>query len=88
MISSPKYNLKKIQPDYHLYISPYENHYKKISSFSTRSSLLSILDVLYTCLFKLDYDQNVEKKLKYYDNIVKGSQISKDQGGNYEAFGY
>lgn len=78
LISSPKYNLKEIQPDYHLYISPYENHYKKISSFSTRLSLLYILDVLYTCLFKLDYDQNVEKKLKYYDNIVKGSQISKD----------
>ena len=78
MISSPKYNLKEIQPDYYLYISPYENHYKKISSFSTRLSLLYILDVLYTCLFKLDYDQIVEKKLKYYDNIVKGSQISKD----------
>lgn len=78
LISSPKYNLKEMKPDYHLYISPYENHYKKISSFSTRLSLLYILDVLYTCLFKLDYDQNVEKKLKYYDNIVKGSQISKD----------
>ena len=49
------------------------NHYKKISSFSTRLSILYILDVLYTCYFKLDYQENIEKKLAYYNNIVEGT---------------
>ena len=73
LISSYDYTFKDLDPDYQLYISPYENHYKKISSFSTRLSILYILDVLYTCYFKLDYQENIEKKLAYYNNIVEGS---------------
>ncbi len=55
-----------VEPDYQLYISAYENHYRKISSFSTRLSILYILDVLYTCYFELDYKNNIEKKVGYY----------------------
>lgn len=73
LISSYDYTFKDFDPDYQLYISSYENHYKKISSFSTRLSILYILDVLYTCYFKLDYQENIEKKLAYYNNIVKGT---------------
>ena len=73
LISSYDYTFKDFDPDYQLYISSYENHYKKISSFSTRLSILYILDVLYTCYFKLDYQQNIEKKLAYYNNIVEGT---------------
>ena len=73
LISSYDYTFKKVEADYQLYISPYENHYKKISSFSTRLSLLYILDVLYTCYFELDYQENIDKKLMYYHNIVEGS---------------
>lgn len=73
LISSHDYTFKDLDPDYQLYISPYENHYKKISSFSTRLSILYILDVLYTCYFKLDYQENIEKKLAYYNNIVEGT---------------
>ncbi len=73
LISSYDYTFKDLDPDYQLYISPYENHYKKISSFSTRLSILYILDVLYTCYFKLDYQENIEKKLAYYNNIVEGT---------------
>lgn len=71
LISSYDYTFKDLDPDYQLYISPYENHYKKISSFSTRLSILYILDVLYTCYFKLDYQENIKKKLAYYNNIVE-----------------
>lgn len=71
LISSYDYTFKDFDPDYQLYISSYENHYKKISSFSTRLSILYILDVLYTCYFKLDYQENIEKKLAYYNNIVE-----------------
>lgn len=73
LISSYDYTFKDLDPDYQLYISPYENHYKKISSFSTRLSILYTLDVLYTCYFKLDYQENIEKKLAYYNNIVEGT---------------
>lgn len=73
LISSYDYIFKDLDPDYQLYISPYENHYKKISSFSTRLSILYILDVLYTCYFKLDYQENIKKKLAYYNNIVEGT---------------
>ena len=73
LISSYDYTFKDFDPDYQLYISSYDNHYKKISSFSTRLSILYILDVLYTCYFKLDYQENIEKKLAYYNNIVEGT---------------
>lgn len=69
LISSPDYEPKNIDIDYHLYMSAYEDHYHKISSYSTRLSLLYILDVLYTCYFELDYQCNLEKKMNYYHKI-------------------
>lgn len=60
--------------DYHLYMNPSENHYNKISSFSTRLTLLYILDCLYTCYFELDYDNHIQKKLEYYHHINKGEE--------------
>lgn len=65
LIGAPHNPLEK-DADYTLYMNPYENHYDKISSFSTRLSLLYILDCLYTCYFELDYDHNVQKKRQHY----------------------
>ena len=56
LICSP--NQTMIKGNYTLYISPMENHYRKISSFSTRLSILYILDVLYSCYFESNYDEN------------------------------
>ncbi|MCD7950055.1 MAG: MurR/RpiR family transcriptional regulator [Erysipelotrichaceae bacterium] len=53
-----------------LYMSSYEDHYNKISSFATRLSILYILDCIYTCYFKLDYDQNIAHKLNYYEKMT------------------
>ena len=50
-----------------LYMSPYEDHYKKISSFATRLTLLYILDSIYTCYFETNYDKNIEKKIQHYE---------------------
>ncbi len=72
LISSRDYSFKDIEPDYHLYLAHHENHYKKISSFSTRLSLLYILDTLYTSYFELDYQKNLDRKLYYYENLVEG----------------
>lgn len=69
LICSPDYDDSECEADYKLYFSPYENHYKKISSYSTRLSLLYILDVIYTCYFELDYTNNIRKKLDYYNNM-------------------
>lgn len=74
LISSYEYNFDDKPAEYHLYISPYENHYKKISSYSTRLSILYILDVLYTCYFELDYEKNLEMKLDYYHIMSKGGR--------------
>lgn len=54
---------------YRLYMCDYENHYNKISSFSTRLSLLYLLDNLYTCYFRLNYEKNIENKLYYYRSM-------------------
>lgn len=55
--------------DMRLYFCANENHYRKISSFSTRLSLLYILDTLYTCCFELNYDENIKKKDQYYKRL-------------------
>lgn len=55
--------------DYRLLISPHEDHYQKISSFSTRISILYLLDMLYTCIFRLDYNQNKRDKIAYYHKM-------------------
>ncbi|WP_080147228.1 MurR/RpiR family transcriptional regulator [Marinilactibacillus piezotolerans] len=55
--------------NYRLFLSSLENHYHKISSFSTRLSLLYVLDTLYTLLFNKDYQKNKDFKLKNYQKI-------------------
>ncbi|WP_302327062.1 MurR/RpiR family transcriptional regulator [Enterocloster lavalensis] len=50
-----------------IYMSSYEDHYQKISSFSTRMTLLYILDTLYAVYFSRHYRDNVQKKLKTYE---------------------
>ncbi len=55
---------------YLMYMPMTENHYQKISSYSTRLSLLYILDALYTAYFQLNYEGNVSLKSEYYEKMV------------------
>lgn len=71
LISSTNENPLSKYADYSLYLSSNENHFNKISSFSTRLSLLYILDCIYTCYFKLDYDNNIKYKLDAYNKMTK-----------------
>ena len=71
LISSTEDTPIKEYADYQLYLCSNENHYNKISSFSTRLSLLYILDILFACYFKTDYDKNLEKKLNYYKKMIE-----------------
>jgi DNA-binding MurR/RpiR family transcriptional regulator len=45
-------------------VSSREKLYSKISNFSTEESILFILNVLYAKIFALDYDNNMEMKIK------------------------
>lgn len=52
-----------------LYLSSNENHYNKISSFSTRFSILMVLDVLYANYFNQNSLTNKEYKLANYQKM-------------------
>ena len=52
-----------------LYLSSNENHYNKISSFSTRFSILMVLDVLYANYFNQNSLANKEYKLANYQKM-------------------
>lgn len=46
-----------------LRITTRERLYSKIASFSTTTAISYLLDVLYSCVFSKNYDENVEKKI-------------------------
>lgn len=54
-----------------LYLASVENHYDKISSFSTRLSVLMMFDTLYGLYFNADYDKNLAYKLNNYQKMNK-----------------
>lgn len=56
--------------DVKLYMAQVEDHYRKISSFSTRVSLLYLLDILYSAIFALDYEENKKNKSFYYERMT------------------
>ena len=56
---------------YRIFMSSYENHYQKISSFSTRLTLLYILDTLYSIYFRLNYQTLLDRKLSPYEKIPR-----------------
>ena len=40
-----------------------ERQYSKIATFTTDSSIAYLLDVLYSCMFALDYEKNLQMKI-------------------------
>ena len=46
-----------------LHVSTREKTYSKISAFSSLQSMHTILDILFSCLFSLNYNENLEYKL-------------------------
>lgn len=53
--------------DYHLYIATREKLSSKIGHYVSNESIHYLLDVLYSCIFSLNYDDNMVLKL----NVVK-----------------
>lgn len=69
LITATMDNPLKQYANYEMNISSFENHFYKISSFSTRLSLLYVLDCLYASYFELDYKVNLENKLRFYQRM-------------------
>lgn len=69
LITSTQSNPLSSYADHKLYLASEENHYDKISSFSTRLSLLYIFDILYAVYFSQHYKENIDFKLKNYQKI-------------------
>lgn len=66
-ITSIGENSLKGYADCTLSISTREKLFSKIASYSTNNSIHLVLDILYSCLFKLNYNENLE----YKTNISK-----------------
>ncbi len=62
-ITSVGDNLLRQKANYTLSISSYERLYSKISTFGTETSILFILNVLFSICFAADYDANVARKI-------------------------
>lgn len=59
-----------------LTLSSREMRYTKIGEFSSTTSLKLILDILYSCLFSLNYEINLNKRISLYKEIdeINGSE--------------
>ncbi|MCA5013010.1 MULTISPECIES: MurR/RpiR family transcriptional regulator [unclassified Enterococcus] len=69
LITSKNSPLLKTKVDGIFLFSSLENHYNKISSFSTRMSLMYIFDCLYLSFFNQDYEKNLAYKLANYQKM-------------------
>ncbi|WP_430603747.1 hypothetical protein IGJ02_001316 [Enterococcus sp. DIV0724b] len=69
LITSKNSTLLDEKVDGTLFFSSLENHYNKISSFSTRMSLMFLLDRLYLSFFNQNYEKNLAYKLENYQKM-------------------
>ena len=64
LISSDEKTCLDRRADFRLRMPAGENFSHKVSAFSTRLSLLYLLDVLYTAVFARDYKENLRRKVE------------------------
>ena len=55
-----------------------EKLYSKIATFSTDSAIVYLLDVLYSCIFALDYDANLQLRISTSKMIEAGRSSTVD----------
>ncbi len=63
-------------------LSTREKLYSKIATYSTNNSIHLLLDILYSCLFKLNYNENLQYKTntsKNIDNRISTSILLKEK---------
>ncbi len=57
--------------DITLHMCTREKMYSKIASYTSNTSITFILDTLYSCIFSLDYDKNLETKIEIHHHTDK-----------------
>lgn len=67
-------DLSKIA-DVTLHVSTRERSYSKIGPFVSEASISLVLDILYSCIFSLNYKNNLEYKLEIASQIETGRNI-------------
>lgn len=75
-ITSLGENSLKKYTDCHLYISTREKLYSKIGHFVSNQSIHFILDALYACYFKMNYDENWNQKHEFSKRIDRDRYTS------------
>ncbi len=63
-LTSEGESVLRCEADYVFTISSRENIYAKVAGFASESSVLYILNVLYSCCFAREYSANLDKKLE------------------------
>lgn len=62
---------------HHLYISDRENLRNRISQFSSHIAMQYMLDIVFSCIFKMDYEKNMEY-IKKVNDIIDDRDISEE----------
>lgn len=63
---------------HNLYISDRENLRNRISQFSSHIAMQYMLDVIFSCIFKIDYEQNLEY-IQEVASIVDDRNINEEK---------
>lgn len=63
---------------YHLYISDRENLRNRISQFSSHIAMQYMLDIIFSCIFKLDYERNINY-IEEVNNIIDDRSINEEK---------
>ena len=61
--------------DISMHITTREKSYRKIASYSSMESITILLDVLYSCLFNLNYQENLDYKLSIASKVENNRMI-------------
>lgn len=78
-ITSMGENYLRQNSDYVFTISSRERLYSKIATFATETSILYILNVLFSCYFKKNYKQNCEYKISNARILERANRHSVEQ---------
>lgn len=75
LISSANEKTISKNVDINLRLCPYENDYMKISTYSSKLSVLYLLDCLYSAYFNINYDQYIAIKEAAGENIKNSKKL-------------
>ena len=73
-------NLLRKKAKYTLTISSRERLYDKISTFSTETSILFIFNILFSCYFQKEYEENLRRKIQKGEKLEEPRMVNDLKG--------